>query len=373
MKAVGGRHIYSLLTANVCRFLLAACLVFSGFVKAVDPVGTQIKFQEYLTSFGISMISAGDVLLMSCVLAGFEFLLGIYLLLGVYRRGTSLVVLILFAVFTPFTLYLAINNPVTDCGCFGDALTLTNRQTFAKNLFFLILAVLLLCNYRRVVSFVSRKRSWAVPVITVLLVGHFMLSNIRDLPVFDFRPYKVGTDLKASVLAGTDDTFSDFSLLDARMNDVTEDVLTDEGYTFLLVSPYLTDASQENIDLINDLYYYCLDNGYNMYCLTSSGRKEIAGWKDITCAEYDFLLSDEIVLKTMIRSNPGIVVLKNGVIQAKWSDGNIPLDFNEAERMEELEQSHPFMAQYPGRWILVLLYFLLPYLLLMLTDRKRKN
>lgn len=361
-------YVFAAIMANLCRFVVAACFIFSGFIKAVDPVGTQIKMQDYMAAFGINGFIASDVLITACVLAGFEFFLGIYLLLGVYRNGSTLMALILTVIFTCLTLFLALKNPVSDCGCFGDFIVLTNWQTFYKNLILLAFVAYLMYGKRYFVPFVSPRRAWLVPVISILLIGHFMLSNIRSLPMFDFRPYKVGTDLRNEVLAGRDDAFSDFFLLDSVFQDRTADVLETKGYIFLLISPHLDDAEQENIDKINDLYYYCKDAGYPMYGVTASGRDEVTRWKTITFAEYDFFHADEIPLQTMIRSNPGVVVLRDGVIDAKWSDGDIPTDSELPGRMEQLRKAVPELSVMRNKIVFILLYFLLPYLILILMD-----
>lgn len=362
-----------ILTTNIIRYILAVCFIFSGFVKAVDPVGTQIKFQDYLQAFSIHLLTSSDILLAACILAGLEFLIGIYLFFGVYRKGTSIITLILLLIFTPFTLYLALKNPVSDCGCFGDALILTNWQTFVKNVILLVMAVLLFMRHDCVRPLVSDIRAWLVPVVSVLLIGHFMLGNIRNLPIFDFRPYKVGTDLKRTVMTDHDAAYADFSLMNDRMEDVTEDILCDTTYIFLMISPYLSEASQENIDVINEMSYYCQEKGYRMYGVTSSGNLDIRRWKDVTFSEYDFLYSDEVLLKTMIRSNPGIMVLKRGRIVAKWSDSNIPVGFSSGIRMENMELSHPFMASVFGRYLCIILYFIFPYVLILLIDGFRKK
>lgn len=363
-------------TVNICRFLLAACFIFSGFVKAVDPVGTQIKIQDYLSAFGHGMPMQSDVLLIACLLAGFEFFLGVYLLLGIYRDEMTVTLLVVLVCFTSLTLYIALKNPVSDCGCFGDALVLTNWQTFYKNIFLLLLAIILLIGKRYVIPLISERVAWVALIITITLPGHFMLSNIRELPMFDFRPYKVGTDLRKSVLEGRDSRYADFSLMGNDMDDMTESVLSAEGYTFLLISPYLENASQENIDRINDLYYYCLEGDYPMYCVTASSEGWISQWREITCAEYEFLRSDEIPLQTMIRRNPGVVVLKDGVIYAKWSDSNMPLDFDSFAKMENLDWKHPVLRSAFVKWTFTVIYFVLPYLLLLLADvcikRKKK-
>lgn len=354
---------------NICRILLAACFIFSGFVKAVDPVGTQIKLQDYLLAFGWENLFSSDLLLSASILAGVEFLLGIYMLLGVFRYGTSLILMIVMLFFTPFTLYLAISNPVSDCGCFGDALILTNWQTFAKNVVILLLAVFVFIFRKCIVPFVSERRAWVVPVITATLILNFMLSNIRDLPIFDFRAYRVGTDLRSEVLEGKDGRFDEFYLMDSEYNDATERVLSADGYSFLIVSPHLEEAYQNNIDLINDLYYYCRDAGYPIYGITASGGETVRSWSENTYAQYEFLYADEIVLKTMIRRNPGVMVLKDGVIVAKWSDRNIPLDSQISARMEQLMPARPGWSSDGAKKLVVTLLFVLPYLLLVLIDR----
>ena len=354
---------------NICRILLAACFIFSGFVKAVDPVGTQIKLQDYLLAFGWENLFSSDLLLSAGILAGVEFFLGIYLLLGVFRYGTSLILMVVMLFFTPFTLYLAIKNPVSDCGCFGDALILTNWQTFAKNVVLLLLAVFVFIFKTRIVPFVSERRAWVVPVITATLIINFMLSNIRDLPIFDFRPYRVGTDLRSEILEGKDGRFDEFYLMDSEYNDATEKVLSADGYSFLIVSPHLEEASQNNIDLINDLYYYSRDAGYPIYGITASGNETVKAWSENTYAQYEFLFADEIVLKTMIRRNPGVLVLKDGAIVAKWSDRNIPLDSQVSARMEQLKPARPEWSSAGTKKLVVALLFILPYLLLILIDR----
>ena len=115
---------------NFCRVLLGLTFLFSGVVKAIDPVGTQIKLSDYLMAFGMGgTVLESTLLILACLLAGFEILIGSYLTVGAFYRGSSLIALVMMVILTPFTLYLALENPVEDCGCFGDALVLTNWQT----------------------------------------------------------------------------------------------------------------------------------------------------------------------------------------------------------------------------------------------------
>ena len=369
MSSTKGDRTYRKVAVNFCRLLLAACFIFSGFVKAVDPTGTQIKLQDYMYAFGMgSLVDSGVLLVLAGVLAGFEFLLGIYMLFGIFRRGTTLMMLLMMLVFTPLTLYLAIKNPVTDCGCFGDALVLTNWQTFGKNVVLLVMAVYTTICCRYIVPAISEKRMWMVSVVTAVLMLQFIRTNVRDLPVFDFRPYKVGTDLRSAVLSGRDRSFDDFLLMDSQFDDMTFDILEDKGYTFLLVASHLEEASDENADLMDDLYDYCRENGYAMYGVTASGQEAIEEWCANTGAEYRFLIADEIPLQTMVRSNPGLVLLHDGVIEAKWSHNNIPGDDQLSAPLEELHRANPLMTGTVAKAIWVGLMFLLPYLLILLLD-----
>lgn len=371
----GGKGIrFSTVAANVSRLVVAVCFVFSGFVKAVDPIGTQIKFQDYLEVAGAGpYVPDSLTLLAACVLAGLEFLLGIYLLLGVYRKGTAVVLLVMMSLFTPLTLWLAISNPVSDCGCFGDALVLTNWQTFFKNVFLLCLCIQLFVFRDRMVPLVGDGCSWAVTVLTAVLVSGFMCFNIRNLPVFDFRPYKVGTDLRASVLDGRDNEFSEFCLLDPDFSDVTGDILDSRGTTFLLVSPHLDDATTSAVDRINDLYGCCSDSLCSFYCVTASGADEVERWRNATYAEYGFLYADDILLKTMIRSNPGVVVVHDGRIAAKWSSAGIPQRKESGEYIVKLQETGADTGNGRRGAMLVACIFVLPYLLLVLTGGRARH
>ena len=354
---------------NFCRIILGLTFMFSGVVKAIDPVGTQIKLSDYLYAFGMGgSVLDSTLLIIACLLAGFEILMGAYMLLGVFSRGTSLLVFIMMVLLTSFTLYIALRNPVDDCGCFGDALVLTNWQTFGKNVFLLLLAVLVFVKRKLIVPFVNERRQWIVIIIVVAISVRFMAGNIKNLPVLDFRPYKVGTDLRHEV-ASENPAFSDFSLYDGDMNDVTSDILEKPGYTFLLVSPHVEDANENDLDLIDDVFDYCKRWEYDMIGLTSSGDVAIRQWIENAGADLQFLFCDEIPLKTMIRSNPGLVLIKNGVIVNKWSHQRIPSDEELSAPLDEisvgsLPESNPMRTP-----LAVLVLFLAPLLLIVLIDR----
>lgn len=357
---------------NFCRVLLGAVFMFSGIVKAIDPVGTQIKLSDYLYAFEMGgIVLDSTLLIVACILAGFEILIGAYLVVGVFYKGTSLIILILMFLLTGFTLFLAITNPVEDCGCFGDAVVLTNWQTFYKNVFLLLLAIIVFWCRSRIVPFVSPKRGWLVFLIMIAIIIKFMSSNIKELPILDFRPYKVGTDLCARVLEDRDPEMSDFSVFDEDMNDVTSDILSYDGYTFLVVAPHLESTIENNLDLLDDIYDYCLHYGYRIIGLTSSGTKTIQKWSEETGTQYEFLYCDDVPLQTMVRSNPGLVLLKDGVIINKWSHSNIPSD---EELTSSLDNNGLGAVPSPNPMrtpLAVALVFLLPLLLIVIIDKFR--
>ena len=358
---------------NFCRVLLGLTFMFSGVVKAIDPVGTQIKLSDYLYAFGMGgYVLDSTLIILACLLAGFEILVGAYMLVGAFGRGTSLVVLIMMILLTPFTLYVALNNPVEECGCFGDALVLTNWETFYKNVFLLLLALLVFLKRKAIVPFIEGRRFWVITLIVTMVAVRFMTANIKSLPILDFRAYKVGTDLCTEVLENRNPAMADFSILDADMNDVTEQLLSDSSYTFILVSPHLEGASENNLDLIDDLFDYCTQYGYKIIGLTSSGDDAIRQWTENTGADIPFLFCDEVPLQTMVRSNPGLILLRNGVIVNKWSDATIPFDEELSGPLDMIEVGRiPDPDPMRTPWAVATL-FLLPLLLVVLIDRLKR-
>ena len=363
------------LAVNIARLILAVAFILSGFVKAVDPLGTQYKIQDYLVAMGLGrLIPDFMTLSASVLLSTLEFILGICLLFAIRRRMVSKIVLVLMAAMTLLTLWLALTDPISDCGCFGDALVLTNWQTFWKNIVLLTAAVIVWRYPLLMPRLIGETNQWIVMnysgvFILLVIAGR----SLYTLPQFDFRPYHVGTDLRQGwqrMMEGEDSPYAEFFMeLTDEGEDITEDVLNREGYTFLLVSPHLEQADDSQLDALNQIYEYSLDNGYPFYCLTASTEKGINHWRNITGAEYPFCNTDDITLKTIIRSNPGLLLLKNGVIIRKWSHNNLP---DEQDLTGELETSE--LGQLPSdtvatKILWILTWFVLPLVLLTLADR----
>ena len=358
---------------NICRLILAVTFILSGFVKAVDPLGTQYKIHDYLAAMGLN---APDMLTLSAsvLLSGLEFLLGICLLFAIQRRLVSKVVLVMMAIMTPLTLWLALADPISDCGCFGDALVLTNWQTFWKKVVLLLPAIVVWRHPLDMPRLIGESNqgivlNYAGLFILVIIAGR----SLYTLPQFDFRPYHVGTNLREGwqkMMEGEESPYSEFFMeLTDDGEDITEMVLNDEGYTFLLVSPHLEQADDSQLDELNQIYEYSLDNGYPFYCLTASTEKAISRWRDITGAEYPFCNTDDITLKTVIRSNPGLLLLKDGMIIRKWSHNNLPDESELTERLEDTELGQLPTETVTSKILWILTWFVLPLMLLTIADR----
>ncbi|MBR1485477.1 MAG: DoxX family protein [Prevotella sp.] len=406
------------ISVNACRLLLAVTFILSGFVKAVDPMGTAYKIGEYLQAMHIgAAVPQAATVAMSVALSALEFSIGIFLLFAIRRRLASRAAVVLLAVMTPLTLWLAVANPVSDCGCFGDAVVLTNWQTLWKNVVLLAAAIVVALRPEAMFRFVSETNQWIVINYTVLFILTIAGWSLYDLPLFDFRPYHVGANIPAGMAVPEgeelpqlqttfilekdgeqreftlddypDSTWTfvdsrtvqtsegyvppihDFSLTTDEGDDITDEVLSDTSYVLLLVSPHLEQADDSRLDLLNELYEYCQQQGYAFYGLTASGSKAIGRWRDLTGADYPFCTVDETTLKTIIRSNPGLVLLKGGTVMGKWSCNNLP-QLSDAEAALPLERLP--MGQMPRdavgpKIVKLLLWFVLPLVLLTIADR----
>ena len=364
------------LCVNICRLVLAATFILSGFVKAVDPLGSQYKITDYLEALHMGGLLPDFATLGASVLqAAVEFCLGIFLLFAIQRRLTSRLILLIMVVMTPLTLWLALENPISDCGCFGDAIVLSNWQTFWKNVVLLGCAVVVAWWPKEMFRFISQTNQWIVINYTVLFVVIVSTYCLYYLPLFDFRPYRAGTDLRQQwqrTMEGEDLPYADFFIEEAASGeDITEQVLGEQGYTFLLVSPNLEQADDSRLDLLNVLYEYATEQGYPFYCLTASTEQHIRRWQEATGAEYPFCWTDGTVLKTVIRSNPGLLLLKDGVIIRKWSHNDLPVIEEDQTilPLEKLPYGQILTDSVPKKILALLLWFVLPLTLLSLADR----
>lgn len=355
----------------VARTVVGLTFILSGFVKAIDPLGTQYKIQDYLAAIPPSL-SLPDMLtlLMSVSLSMVEFTLGAFMLTAISRRVTARLTLLFMVVMTAVTVWIYIADPVKDCGCFGDALALTNLETLLKNIVLLALAALVAWRPTHIGRLMSRSNQMLLGQMLMVTPVALSFWCLYDLPLIDFRPYHIGADIKAgmeipegaeqpvfdttfimekdgerreftldnypdstwtfvdsktvTVKEGYVPPIHDFSITAADGEDITDMVLGREGYTFLLISPDLDKADDQNFGDIDQIYEFCQDNSIPFYCLTASTEKSQQHWQNITGAEYPFCMTDATTLKTMIRSNPGLMLLEKGVVRGKWSHNRLP-------------------------------------------------
>ncbi|MDR1652520.1 MAG: DoxX family membrane protein, partial [Prevotellaceae bacterium] len=182
---------------TVVRLLLGCVFIFSGFVKAVDPLGTAYKFQEYFAAFGDSFTHFNFLALpFAIVLIAGEFVVGVNLIFKIYVRTTSFLALLFMLVMTGLTLWIYIMNPVTDCGCFGDALVISNSATFWKNVVLLAFAIYLFIRSVKIRPLFMPVAQIVTELVFIAAILGFMVWNLSHLPVIDFRPYKIGVNIE---------------------------------------------------------------------------------------------------------------------------------------------------------------------------------
>lgn len=361
------------------RIVFGITFVFSGFVKAVDPVGFAYKIEDYLISFQLVQFIP-LALTFAVVLILVEFLLGVFVLLGLYRKPTTLLAVLFMGVMTPLTLYIALANPVKDCGCFGDALVISNWHTFYKNIVLLSVAVFLLVYRNKIKPLFSAKSKLFVTGYVFLFSLLFCLYNILYLPLMDFRPYKVGVNIPAQMEDDlskndiyeniyvyekdgvqeefTEDNFpwedSTWTFVDYKSKlvkegeqpvmdefhitayakdatgafvangDITSQVL-DEPIVLFVVSLSLADANDEGMQQIVALANHLAASNIKLHIATSTQASAINEWhKQWGTPNVHYAQMDELTLKTIVRSNPGLLLLKKGTIEGKWSSRNLP-------------------------------------------------
>jgi hypothetical protein len=356
------------------RIIVGVVFIFSGFVKALDPLGSAYKFSDYFTAFKLGFLDFLSLPL-GIFLSAFELLLGITLILG-YRRKVTFTVLMWFvSFFTLLTLILALFNPVTDCGCFGDALILTNWETFFKNVVLMVFVLILYFGRNTGTYHGNALREWVIVMCLYVMASLFSFWNYRHLPLIDFRPYDVGTVIKDEmeipegvpvdeyrttliyrntdtgktssftmedypkdtvhwefvtsesklVKRGYEPPIHDFAIMDQTGSDIVSDILSDPGYSLIMISTNLGKAEQD--PLVNAREWSQLEivaSDFSFYAVTASPSAEVESISSDLALGYPFMAGDEIMLKTIVRSNPGFVLLKDGIILGKWGWRDFP-------------------------------------------------
>ncbi len=351
----------------VARIITGLAFIFSGVVKGIDPMGSAYKFNDYFHAFNIGFLSSLS-LPFAILLCTTEFVAGFSVLTGIKHKAGITLVMLLMIVFTPLTLVLALTNPVSDCGCFGDAVKLTNWQTFGKNIILLILALILWLNRKKVAEHLSSARQWIIIAGVSILFILFSFYNLIYLPVIDFLPYKEGIKIADQMIIPegaapdkyettfiyekngvqkefdlsnypADDTtwkfidqksiliekgyeppVHDFVISTPEGDDLTNSILSNPGYTLLMTAKKLGEAKYTRLHEGFDFGKFCMNNGIDFYVLTASGVDEIRGFSN----DLKFCNVDETTLKTMVRTNPGYILIRDGTIIEKWSWAEVP-------------------------------------------------
>ena len=354
----------------IARIIFGLVFLFSGFVKAVDPLGTAYKISDYLEAFSLTPL---DFLAFpsALILIATEFTIGFNILFNVHLKATTLIASIFMLIMTPVTLYLALANPISDCGCFGDAIVMTNWQTFYKNVVLCIILIIIAILKDNTRPWLSNWGAWIVTLLPILISFGISIYCYNLLPILDFRPYKKGNNIiegmsipedapldkyettffyekdgveKAFTLdnyPAEDSTWTfvrqesklieqgyvppihDFSIV-TEDGDITDIVLEDAGYTLLIISHKVEKASTKNIKCIKSTIANAKKAGANVIWLTSSYTDEIDNFRTKYGINDTFGATDDITLKTIVRSNPGLVLIKDANIIEKWHHNSLP-------------------------------------------------
>jgi len=352
----------------ISRLIVGAVFIFSGFVKAIDPLGFTYKIEDYLRAFGGIYESFAVVAFPTAILLStLELFIGLNIIFKIHIKFSSILALLFMLVMTPLTLYIALYNPVTDCGCFGDALIISNWATFYKNVILIILVVLLLFFNKKTVNPLKSNIQSIISVMFVAIGIGLSIYCYLHLPLIDFRPYKVGVnianamiipdgaptdvystsfiyekngvqkeftlenypqgdstwkfvDQKSELISkGYEPPIHDFTIVNAQFEDITEKVIYDKGATYLLVMYDLSKTAEEGAKKAEAIYQKALKSGTSFYALTGSPDEDVEDFIQKTGVTFPFCKTDPITLKTIIRANPGLVLIKNGTVVGKWN------------------------------------------------------
>lgn len=350
----------------ILRIAVGALFVFSGFVKAVDPWGTLFKVDDYLAVMGISVWPNLELVAVFGLCA-LEFLIGVFLIFGCFRKSTPIVAALVMAFMLILSLWIALSDPVADCGCFGDAYVISNWATFWKNVA-LCLGVIWLLRYNRLeICIITPAFQWIAFVATAIFIVVIELFGYLSQPLIDFRPYKVGLDLvdAESVSDATPDFIfiyekdgkrEEFGLSDSLPDesdgwifvdrkeiypdvdkkkeenasgrslriwskdgseDVTSEAILSEGKQLIVMMPVLKSVSPATTWKLNSLYEWSVRNNVEMIAVVYGSPEEIANWEDLSLASYPIYTAEDTQQKEVVRGNPGVVYLEDGKVMWK--------------------------------------------------------
>lgn len=361
----------------ILRISLGAILIVSGFAKGVDPWGTLYKIEEYLAVWDMSQPRT-IVLLASFVLSWGEFLLGSLLMLGCYRRVIVWLASAMMTVMTFLTAWIWIDDPVADCGCFGDFIVLSNGATFAKNLIIDIALIFMLRWNHRVPGMFNRYSQWIVGAFLTLYIAIIGLLGYNIQPILDFRRFPVGTDLTITpdnyenvsysfiyerngekrefsednlpdstwtfidrkITGGNEMTYDGFSVSVDGV-DVTSDIVGDgNDNRMLVIVPDARRVNPSHTYKINEIDRLLGQHDTELITLLAPDRRGVDWWIDMSMTESDLYTVEPTLLKELARGNIALVYLENGVI--KWKR---TLSATEYEHIDTLIDEY---SEYPG-------------------------
>ena len=353
---------------TISRILVGIVFTFSGFVKGVDPLGTAYRIEDYFNAFHMPW-AVPFALFLSVFLCTLEFAVGISMLFNFWIKKSAWLLLFMMIYFTILTFFDATVNLVPECGCFGDAIKLTNLQTFLNNLVLLVFVFPV---------FSGRKKFRGVIPDYAQFIGLLLFSaafigmsvySLRHLPIIDFMDWRVGNKVneksskplefylifknketgkeqeflspnypwndsvwmsewefkKQKVVDPNGSQAVPLRITDERGIDVTSNYLDNPDFQFILVSYDITKTNKDAFRKILPLYHKAVDNGYSFICITTLNGQEIKNFKLSEGIIFDFYNGvDDIVMKTMVRSNPGLILLKGGKVLGKWHYNDFP-------------------------------------------------
>ncbi len=367
------------LLRNLSRYIAAIVFIFSAIVKGVDPLGTAYRLEDYFIAYGTEWASSLS-LAMSIGLSSLEFIIGFALLFNLRMRYTSWALLLIMSFFTMLTLFDAIYEPVSDCGCFGDAIKLTNWETFYKNIVLMVFAIVVFIQREKFKSAFGVPRQNLLLGLALVLFFWFSIHNYRHLPMLDFRTWKVGNKMTGeeapemevylkykNTQTGEEKEYlspnypwndsvwmSEWEFVDQRVvtlgealehglfaedeygSDQTDYILGYEDYIAVGVVYDFTKAKHKGLGNLFSLTHDFDDNNIPFVILTSSLPEEVSAFRESYKFEHEVLYADAVTLKTIIRANPGLVLLRAGTVEGKWHWRDLPQGEKRASWLQNL-------------------------------------
>lgn len=347
---------------ELARYSVGALFIFSGAIKVNDPIGTGIKLQEYFEVFAYDFAPFFEIfvpaaLFLAVFLSVIEVVLGIALIIGFKMPRTSWALLLMIIFFTFLTFYSAYFNKVTDCGCFGDAIKLTPWQSFIKDIILLVLIIVIFINRKNYSSWFSENFGYLKVVGSTIFFTVLAYYAIAHLPFLDFRPYAVGNHLPSLmepseplkyeyIMEKEGDTYTfdayptdksyEFKAMELvnpeaqpKITDLNiwndEGEFTDQllsGDKLLIIIYDVDKASRDNIEDVKQLADQVKNT--DVWVLTASGYESFEKFRHDVQLAVPYYYADATVLKTMVRANPGIMLLSNGAVLGKWHHNDTP-------------------------------------------------